>query len=564
MKDKALKIRLWMLAGAFVAIAVGFRAMLFSHLPGVFSAPEEDLSFGWYVPLFSLYVLWTEREKLRRSFGSPSAWALPWLLPVLFVGLLGARGLQVRFELLAFVALLVLVPWAIFGRETAKRVLFPALFLLFCLPLASFLSLITVHLRILVSAMASGILSGFGMEIARQGNVISLPDLIVDGQVFVIDIANPCSGLRSIFALMALSAGYGYFAQPTWWRRGVLFALAIPLAIVGNVMRIMSICVVAKAWDPAFAIGTYHDLSGYLVFLVALGLLIVASGGLDRLCVRKGESARSEADASPGDVAAGSACGRRAFAVPAVVLALLVPVMAYQALTPDPIVQRAPSAALPETLSVGGADYVGVPVAPSAAETNLLVGATLSKRTYVPADQVAADVGTSRRLAELEAQWLKLEAERKASGGRASLEAERRAVAEEAGRLAHQRDAIVAFAASTVVSGANKGSLHRPELCLPSHGFEMGESRTLRVGDLDWRLIPLHEKGGRPASLFAYTFFNQDGYRTDSHVARIWRDVWDRCVFNRADRWAMVTVMLNEADERRLAAALESLRGLIR
>ena len=83
MKDKALKIRLWMLAGAFVAIAVGFRAMLFSHLPGVFSAPEEDLSFGWYVPLFSLYVLWTEREKLRRSFGSPSAWALPWLLPVL-------------------------------------------------------------------------------------------------------------------------------------------------------------------------------------------------------------------------------------------------------------------------------------------------------------------------------------------------------------------------------------------------------------------------------------------------------------------------------------------------
>ena len=542
MKDKALKIRLGMLAGAFVAIAVGFRAMLFSHLPGVFSAPEEDLSFGWYVPLFSLYVLWTEREKLRRSFGSPSAWALPWLPPVLFVGLLGARGLQVRFELLAFVALLVLVPWAVFGRETAKRVLFPALFLLFCMPLASFLSLITVHLRILVSAMASGILSGFGMEIARQGNVISLPDLIVDGQVFVIDIANPCSGLRSIFALMALSAGYGYFAQPTWWRRGVLFALAIPLAIVGNVMRIMSICVVAKAWDPAFAIGTYHDLSGYLVFLVALGLLIVASGGLDRLCARKGESARSEADASPGDVAAGSACGRRAFAVPAVVLALLVPVMAYQALTPDPIIQRAPSAALPETLSVGGADYVGVPVAPSAAETNLLVGATLSKRTYVPADQVAAYVETSRRLAELEAQGLKREAE----------------------RLAHQRDAIVAFAASTVVSGANKGSLHRPELCLPSHGFEMGESRTLRVGDLDWRLIPLHEKGGRPASLFAYTFFNQDGYRTDSHVARIWRDVWDRCVFNRADRWAMVTVMLNEADERRLAAALESLRGLIR
>ena len=96
---------------------------------------------------------------------------------------------------------------------------------------------------------------------------------------FAIDIAEPCSGLRSLFAMMALTAGYAYFTQPTWFRRGLLFALSIPIAILGNVSRIFSIVIVAATCSADFATGFYHDYSGYIVFLVAI-LLMVATGGL--------------------------------------------------------------------------------------------------------------------------------------------------------------------------------------------------------------------------------------------------------------------------------------------
>lgn len=96
---------------------------------------------------------------------------------------------------------------------------------------------------------------------------------------FSIDVAEPCSGMRSLFAMMALTAGYAYFTQPTWFRRGLLFVLSIPIAIFGNVMRILTIAAVASACSADFAMGFYHDYSGYVVFLTAV-LLMVAAGGL--------------------------------------------------------------------------------------------------------------------------------------------------------------------------------------------------------------------------------------------------------------------------------------------
>ena len=83
----------------------------------------------------------------------------------------------------------------------------------------------------------------------------------------------------SFTALMALTAGYAYFNQPTWLRRGLLFALSIPIAVAGNATRILSIVAIAATCSADFATGFYHDYSGYIVFLVAISLM-VATGGL--------------------------------------------------------------------------------------------------------------------------------------------------------------------------------------------------------------------------------------------------------------------------------------------
>lgn len=497
LNDRGLAARAALAAVAFVAMAWGFRVLFLQHMPPILNDPAEDMSFALYVPLFSLYVLWTERKKIVDSLGEPGVGGLLLALPGLAAGFLGTRGAQVRLEIVGFVCLLVAVPWALFGRRTAKAVLFPALFLLFCLPLATFLDIVTVHLRLLASSTAFGVLRGFGAEVVRRGTMIGA----LDGS-FAIDVAEPCSGLRSLFALMALTAAYAYFNQPTWFRRAVLFASSVPLAILGNVVRILSICLVAQYASGDFAMGFYHDYSGYVVFVVAI-LLMVAVGEAMRKFLGPGPA---EEGAAPEPAPAAAAGGVRRFvrvAVPAALLALVVPAMVFQSMTPEVTVAEAPEVHLGELPG-----YESAELGPGEAELNVLPADTrIEKRMYTAPD----------------GRW---------------------------------------FQVTVVVGGRSKSSIHRPELCLPAQGFQMTSPRTESAGGRNWRFITLASRDSPPLG-FAYTFFNQDGYKTASHTARIFRDVWDRSVLSRIDRWVMVTVNSSVAGDGPLSEIAEMLKGVL-
>lgn len=281
---KEIHIRIGLFAVSLLAMLVGYHVLFLHHAPEVFSNAQEDMSFGWYVPVFSLYVVWCERRKILDSVGEPSFLGFLLLVPFAFAGFLGVRGAQVRLEIVGFIGTLIGLVWAVFGKRTMRQVLFPALFLLFCLPLHTYLDLVTIHLRLLAVSLAHGVLQGCGIDVVREGTMLFSPT-----GAFSIDVAEPCSGMRSLFAMMALTAGYAYFTQPTWIRRGVLFALSIPIAIIGNVSRIFSIVLVAATCSSDFAMGFYHDYSGYVVFLVAVFLMVAAGGfitkGAER-CVR--------------------------------------------------------------------------------------------------------------------------------------------------------------------------------------------------------------------------------------------------------------------------------------
>ena len=274
MKFREIQIRAGLFVLSLAAVAWGYQLMLAAHLPSVFRDPLEDMSYGWYVPVFSLYVLWRERREILASLGEPSVLGPLAALPFLFAGFLGIRGCQVRLEIVGFIGVLLGLVWTFFGWRTMQRVLFPLGFLLFCLPLHTYLDLVTIHLRLLGVSIAYEALQGVGVDVVRQGTMLLSPT-----GAFSIDVADPCSGMRSLFAMMALTAGYAYFTQPTWLRRGLLFALAIPIAVLGNVARIFSIVAVAATCSADFATGFYHDYSGYVIFLVAL-LLMVMTGGL--------------------------------------------------------------------------------------------------------------------------------------------------------------------------------------------------------------------------------------------------------------------------------------------
>ena len=501
---KELKIRFALFAVAALSLLWGYQTMFLHHAPDMFRSPEEDMSYAWYVPLFSLYVVWTERKRFLDAIAAPSWSGAALLVPAFFIGFLGVRGTQLRLEILGFVLMTVALVWTVFGRRAAARIAFPAGFLCFCMPFNTYLDTVTVHLRLFATSVASGILEAFGAGIVRTGTSL----IAADGS-FGIDVAAPCSGLRSIFALMALTAGYAYFNQKTWLKRAALFALSVPIAVIGNIARVLSIAVVGMVFSGDFATGFYHDYSGYVVFLVAIALMLACSAalakiggrgtedGVERLDGRQGQQAYNSKNLPPLNVQ------RSTFNVQLSTL-LLLAAMIWQAKTPETVLMPEPSVTLPEL---------------AAAETEELEMSE-AERTTLPADTKI------RR------------------------------------RRYHLRNGSV-IQVSAVIGGRSKSSVHRPELCLPGQGYRMSSPRTLSVGGVDWRTLVL-ERGGEGRTRFAYTFANGTGFRTSSHLVRIFADVWDRSLKGRIDRWVMITVSAPDSEDATFARILESLGDVVK
>ena len=115
------------------------------------------------------------------------------------------------------------------------------------------------------------------------------------------------------------------------------------------------------------------------------------------------------------------------------------------------------------------------------------------------------------------------------------------------------------FLVTAVIGGRGRSSIHRPELCLPANGFEMRSPRDFWVVDRSWHCLDLCQRNYSP-HVFAYSFFNQAGVKTSSHLYRIFMDVWDRTILGRIDRWVMVTVYSSSADERTMLSFLRKLK----
>ncbi len=484
----------------------GFHGM-FSRVVDVFNDAHEDMSFGWYVPVFSAYILYTQRERLRQALGAPSIWGMLASVPFLALALLGTRGLQLRFEQLGFIGLCVTVPWAFCGWRFARLCVFPALYLVFTIPISAMLDFFTVQLRLLASSTALGVLQGLGFKVIQQGTAIISQSA---AHPFSIDVAEPCSGLRSFFALTALTAAYAYFNQRTWPRRALLFLLSGPIAVLGNVMRVITICLVAAWADPKFALGFYHDYSGYVVFVVAISLMVAAGEIITRLFPAL-PAARQSAVAAAEPV---QAPARQPFARSWFFALVFAGVFCFQASTPAGRLAEAPAVNLPVALKGWRADEV----------------------RYCHNDQC----GGFFELSQLEA-----DGKCPRCGGALDYVAlgERRILPGDTQfrrRIYHSAEGYT-FLVSAVIGGERKNSIHRPELCLPAQGFVLLNPQEFTVAARPFHAVEVMPKYGARA-LLVYTFFNQTGYRTASHVARILKDVWDRSFHNRIDRWVMVTV----------------------
>jgi exosortase len=241
----------------------------------------QDYSHGFLIPLVSIGVLWWKRKEIASAPKYVSNAGLVIVVLALLIHWLGAKSQQPRVSLLGLLILFWSIPFYFYGWQVAKWLIFPCSYLIFCIPL-NFLDSLTFPLRIMSTIISTSLLNGLGIEAERSGSAIY--STAAGG--FNFDVADPCSGIRSLLAMTALTAVYAYVTQKTLLKKWILFVCSIPLAIVGNIARITTIALVAEAFGQKVATGLYHDYSGYILFPVAIGLM-VGIGSLLNLDFRK-------------------------------------------------------------------------------------------------------------------------------------------------------------------------------------------------------------------------------------------------------------------------------------
>jgi exosortase D (VPLPA-CTERM-specific) len=227
---------------------------------------DPNISYGYFVPAFALYVLWSERAKLKAILPVPGWEGIALVLLGLFLLVFGVLGVELftqRVSLLVLLAGLVVV---FLGWQFLRAVLFPWAFLFLMIPLPNLImQRITFPLQLLASMLATFMLRTVGIPVNLQGNVIYL-------SFMTLEVIEACSGIRSLLSLIALAIIYGYLMEKRLWVRVVLACSAVPIAVFANGFRIFGTGVVGR-WDPDKAQGFFHEFQGWLVFVVSLLLL---------------------------------------------------------------------------------------------------------------------------------------------------------------------------------------------------------------------------------------------------------------------------------------------------
>ena len=223
-----------------------------------------DYSHGWLIPIATTWLIWRKRRELAAAQKSISGWGLAVVVFALLLHWLGAKSQQTRVSLMGLVLLSWGIPYYLYGRHVARLLLFPCSILLFCIPF-NFLDSFTFPLRIFATKVSVGFLNGLGISVERSGSAIQST---AQGG-FQLEVADPCSGIRSLIAMAAITAVYAHLSQPTLIKKWILFFASVPLAVIGNIARIIVIAILAEAFGQQI-VQTVHDISNFIIFPVAV------------------------------------------------------------------------------------------------------------------------------------------------------------------------------------------------------------------------------------------------------------------------------------------------------
>jgi exosortase len=230
-------------------------------------ANDGNYSHGFLIVPIAAYLVWERRKRLAEAPIQPSVFGLVLLvgsLATLTAGILGAELFLSRVSMIGVVAGAILFTS---GWRVLRLLAFPLAFLLLMIPIPAIIfNQIAFPLQLLASRGAELTLSAAEIPVLREGNVIVLANTSLE-------VAEACSGIRSLISLVTLAIVYGYFTDDRIWARVVLTLAAVPVAVLANAVRVAGTGVAAHYYGPEAAEGFFHTFSGWMLFVVAFVML---------------------------------------------------------------------------------------------------------------------------------------------------------------------------------------------------------------------------------------------------------------------------------------------------
>lgn len=239
---------------------------------------NPNYGHGWLIPLAMGYMIFKKKDVFKADYKSTlkDLW-LVFAGVVIF--LLGARIEFIQITLFSLLVIALGLVYFYKGKTAFKEMLFPVGYFVFGIPVPYYLESFTVPLKSMATVVSVGFMQMAGITIARQGNIIYLPN-------YTLEVADACSGLKSLVMVTAVGALYAYISQPTLKRKWVLFLSSIPIAVIANIARIIMVGILASIFGEKLAFDFVHDFSGIFVFIIA-GVCLALTGVLMEWIIKK-------------------------------------------------------------------------------------------------------------------------------------------------------------------------------------------------------------------------------------------------------------------------------------
>lgn len=259
---KQLLIQGFILGGTFLA--------LYSHAIATLVADwssDPNFSHGFLIPFVAVYMVWHKKEILNTIEIKPST---PGLFVIIFgmlcylAGTIGAELFVMRSSMIITIAGMVIY---LLGIKMFKTIFIPIIYLFIMIPIPAIIwNKLAFPLQLFAADLSSDVIDMIGIPVLREGNVLHLANT-------TLEVVDACSGLRSLTSLLALSGAFAYIAPLGNLKKWILFFFAVPIAVIVNIVRLTITAAMAIYIGPEAAQGFLHEMSGIIVFVVALLLI---------------------------------------------------------------------------------------------------------------------------------------------------------------------------------------------------------------------------------------------------------------------------------------------------